>query len=314
MSYAKVHDSILDSSVWGYEYPTRIVWVAMLVVKDKNGFVHHSVGTLAKRARVTKEECALAIERFKGPDDDSRTKGPTRDGRRIEEVEGGWIVLNHKMYRELGRTEERRGYLAEKQAEHRSRVKGVNTCQQVSTPSTLSTESDTDTKTNTLPPLLSPPSKIETPPNFDEIYKKHPLLKELHTAICEDLHRIDHVQWEVCVSRHKKSLFMNWQKALKYVMEQAILKAPLADPAAFLDYHLSVYEKANKSWIEDRKKRYEERAKELQELADFLRENAGNLEAVSNAKIRACKYWGADFVKQAEIQAQEKEQRKEGKA
>ena len=100
MSFTKMFGSITDSTVWGEPDPTRIVWITMLAMANRDGFVHSSVPGLAHRARVSLEACEAALETFKSPDPYSRTVD--YEGRRIEAVDGGWILLNYLKYREAG--------------------------------------------------------------------------------------------------------------------------------------------------------------------------------------------------------------------
>jgi hypothetical protein len=74
------------------------MWITMLALKDKDGFVAASIPGLAHAAIVTRDECEKALKVFESPDPDSRTKD--NDGRRIEKVDGGWIILNHFLYRD----------------------------------------------------------------------------------------------------------------------------------------------------------------------------------------------------------------------
>lgn len=90
-------------------------------MKDRDGYVGASVPGLAKRAGVTLEECEKALEKFRNPDPYSRTK--EHQGRRIADVGGGWVVLNHDVYRRKMGTEERREYQRQKQAEYRAKRK-----------------------------------------------------------------------------------------------------------------------------------------------------------------------------------------------
>lgn len=96
--YTKLFSDILTSSVWQTSMPTRIVWIAMLALKDKEGYVAASLPGLAHAARVSFKECEEAIKELSAPDQYSRTKD--FDGRRIEQIEGGWYVLNHDLYRD----------------------------------------------------------------------------------------------------------------------------------------------------------------------------------------------------------------------
>ena len=91
----------------------------MLAMADKHGRVFASIPGLAKDAVVSIEAARQAIALFLAPDPDSRTK--THEGRRIEEIDGGWRLLNHAKYRAIRDEEDRREYLRVKKAESRSR-------------------------------------------------------------------------------------------------------------------------------------------------------------------------------------------------
>jgi len=118
-TYTKLFSSILDSTVWQESLPTKVVWIALLAMKDKNGYVGASVPGLAKRAGVTLQECEAALAKFKSPDPYSRTK--ENEGRRIVDADGGWTILNHAKYRAKMSAEERREYQRIKQSEYRAR-------------------------------------------------------------------------------------------------------------------------------------------------------------------------------------------------
>lgn len=96
----------------------------MLAVKDKNGYVSGSVTSMARLANVGLKECEKAIRILESPD--RRSPGQTNDGRRIQLVEKGWVVINHEKYRTMIREEYRRNYKAEKERERRVRLKSKN--------------------------------------------------------------------------------------------------------------------------------------------------------------------------------------------
>jgi hypothetical protein len=52
----------------------------------------------ARRANVSLEQCRAALACFEAPDPDS--KDPDHEGRRIERVAGGFVLLNYEKYRE----------------------------------------------------------------------------------------------------------------------------------------------------------------------------------------------------------------------
>lgn len=103
MPYVKLFSSLLDSTVWDTSPETRIVWIAMLAMADRDGNVSASVPGLAKRAGVERGACERALALFMAPDPDSRTKD--FEGRRIREIDGGWLILNYEKYRDMATRE-----------------------------------------------------------------------------------------------------------------------------------------------------------------------------------------------------------------
>lgn len=119
--YAKLFSSIVTSSIWGEDDQTRLVWITMLAIADKHGEVHASVPGLARVAVVPVEACERAIEKLMAPDKHSRTRDD--DGRRIEAIDGGWVLLNYQKYRRMASVEDERDKTAERVRRHRERQK-----------------------------------------------------------------------------------------------------------------------------------------------------------------------------------------------
>ena len=146
--YTKLFNSILASTIWRAPDKTRLVWITMLAMADKDGVVEGSIPGLADFARVGIQDCEAALAELSGPDKYSRSG--EHEGRRIEEIPGvGWHLLNHGKYREKMSEDERREYNRTKQAEFRERKKmstGVNDSQ---LQSAMSAHTDTDTDTDT---------------------------------------------------------------------------------------------------------------------------------------------------------------------
>jgi hypothetical protein len=98
--YNKLFTKILDSSIWLESAPTRLVWLTMIAAMDETGFaLFASIPNLAHRARVTPEEAEAAVKCLESPDQNS--SDPENEGRRIERVPGGWMILNAPKYRDL---------------------------------------------------------------------------------------------------------------------------------------------------------------------------------------------------------------------
>jgi hypothetical protein len=163
--YSKLFSEIVTSSIWSEDDKTRIVWITMLALKDSRGFVPAALPGLANAARVTVEECEAAVAKLETPDKYSRTA--EHEGRRIQHVEGGWMVLNHEKYREKRSDEERREYQRRWQAEHRRRQNvdhvdtNVDTCRPPLTYADAYTYTDTDKKKKE--PLFDIPQELQTP-------------------------------------------------------------------------------------------------------------------------------------------------------
>ena len=115
--YVRLFSSLLDSSIWLEADATVRLWIAMLCMANQEGLVLTSVGGLARRANVSKEDCEAGLAVLAAPDPDS--KDPDNEGRRIERVVNGWLVLNHHKYREI--EDPRR--LADARRQRRCRVK-----------------------------------------------------------------------------------------------------------------------------------------------------------------------------------------------
>lgn len=150
--YTKLFNSILASTIWREDDKTRIVWITMLAMSNKDGLVEGSIPGLADMARVSIDDCKFALDKLSSPDEYSRTKA--FDGRRIKQVQAGWLILNHAIYRSKMSADERREYNRIKQAEWRQKMStGVNDIPCL-LPLSAHTDTDTDTKANTNPPAM----------------------------------------------------------------------------------------------------------------------------------------------------------------
>lgn len=99
LTFTKLFSSITASTIWAEPDHTRLVWITMLAMSDQHGRIHASIPGLANMARVSIEKCEEALAALKSPDKYSRTKD--HDGRRIEDMDGGWRLLNHAKYRAI---------------------------------------------------------------------------------------------------------------------------------------------------------------------------------------------------------------------
>jgi hypothetical protein len=117
--YTKLFSSILASTIWREDNDTRIVWITLLAMADRDGIVEGSVPGLADLARVSVPAALAAIEKLSAPDEYSRSM--EQEGRRIEKVDGGWRIVNYEKYRFRGSAEEAREKNAERKRRQRER-------------------------------------------------------------------------------------------------------------------------------------------------------------------------------------------------
>ncbi len=210
IGYTKLFSTIVTSTVWQEDSDTKVVWVTMLALADSEGRVDATVPGLANIARVSVANTRRAIQKFLNPDPDSRTKD--FDGRRIEEIPGGWRLLNHAKYRQKMNADERREYLRQKQAERRAKQKscqhGVNKRVQKSTLSTH-TESESESD-STLSYERVGTTKGFAPPTLDEIQV---YARERNSVVDPDkfFDRNEAAGW--MVGRHRMK---DWKAAFRY--------------------------------------------------------------------------------------------------
>ena len=125
-TFAPLFSGIVESSVWREPYHVRVLWVTMLAIKDFDHIVRKNPFQLADRAKITEGECDEALKILAGPD--TRRKGQPFDGRRIEAVEDGWLILNGQHYEDQMRKISRRFYKARKQREYRRKEAEAKGC------------------------------------------------------------------------------------------------------------------------------------------------------------------------------------------
>ncbi len=95
--FVKLDCSILYSSIWSESSETRIIWITMLAMANQNGVVPATAPGISSAAFVSLSETRKAIALLEAPDPDS--KSLENEGRRIERVEGGYLILNYDKYR-----------------------------------------------------------------------------------------------------------------------------------------------------------------------------------------------------------------------
>jgi len=154
--FTKLFNTIVTSTIWQEDDKTRIVWITMLAISDPYGIVSASIPGLASVSNVSVDATRTAVKNLLSPDPDSRTRD--FEGRRIEEIDGGWRILNYVKYRKMLSEAERAEYKAKWIRDKRRQM------------STKSTNGDGNGQKSTVPSASSSVS-------FWEELKRNPLYK-----------------------------------------------------------------------------------------------------------------------------------------
>jgi len=165
VGFSKLFADIIHSTVWREPMHVKVVWITMLAMSDRHGQVLASIPGLADSAKVSIDECLEALQVFLSPDEYSRTKD--YEGRRIAEIDGGWLLLNYEKFRERRDDEEQRIQTRERVRRFREKAKAVGNVVTESVTETLSNDiqkqkqtqkTDTEAKEET-PQAASPRKK-----------------------------------------------------------------------------------------------------------------------------------------------------------
>ena len=119
-TWTPLWSKVVDSSIWLEDKNTRILFVTMLALKDRDHVVRHSAFELARKANLTEAEVIESLEVLKSPDT-KRIEPQEFEGRRVEKVEDGWFMLNGEKYRKAMQEMFRKEYKRGKQAEYRDK-------------------------------------------------------------------------------------------------------------------------------------------------------------------------------------------------
>lgn len=134
--YSKLFSSIINSSIWSEDSNVRVLWVTLLAMQDREGYVFGSPVGLARLAGLPLDQVEVGLKKFLAPDPHSSdlSRAPERKGRRIELVDGGWRLLNADHYGQIRTDEDRRLQVRQAVARHRDKERKaksrVNKCNQ----------------------------------------------------------------------------------------------------------------------------------------------------------------------------------------
>lgn len=99
--FVKIYgDRLLNSTLWEEAPEVRLVFISMLAIADRAGFVDCPAGvpTLARRINLPTDYIERALAILEAPDPRSRSK--SEEGRRLLRKDGGWLVVTYMDHRE----------------------------------------------------------------------------------------------------------------------------------------------------------------------------------------------------------------------
>ncbi len=126
MMYSKLFSSLVHSSLWCQPDHIRLLFITLLALSDRDGIIYGSRAGLERAACIDPDAC-LNRDPWKElmePDSNSSDllRNPDNEGRRIEEIPGGFKIINYTYYRGLRDAEDRRIQNQEAQRRHRQKV------------------------------------------------------------------------------------------------------------------------------------------------------------------------------------------------
>lgn len=97
MGFTKLDEGIIQSSIMAEDSDTFKIWIVLLAVCKEDGIARVSPVFLANVCRLDIKVVEGIMEKLASPDPYSRTT--TKEGRRIERINGGWFIINYHYYR-----------------------------------------------------------------------------------------------------------------------------------------------------------------------------------------------------------------------
>ncbi len=175
--YVKFYSDSLDSSLWAESGDTCKVWLTLLALADQDGMVRAAMPGIAHRARINEELTAKALAIFEAPDVNSRSTA--HEGRRIERVDGGYLILNYIARRGIRNEEERREYMKDWMRKKRAAVSTVLT-QLTHVEGEAEAKAEVETTTQKVESTTPPPyAEIQTTWNENAAKLKLPQCRDM---------------------------------------------------------------------------------------------------------------------------------------
>lgn len=121
-TWAPLWSGCVDSSLWDEPDFVVKVFLTMMALKDADHIVRLTAYQIGRNARKTEPEVLEALRILSSPDT-RRLEKQEFEGRRIQKVEDGWLILNGQKYRDMVSEERRKAKNRRAQAAWRERQK-----------------------------------------------------------------------------------------------------------------------------------------------------------------------------------------------
>jgi len=116
--YVPIFAKIVDSSLWVEPDFVVKIFITMLAKKERDNVCRGNAFNIARWANKTEAEVLEALRLLSSPD--TKRQEPQKfEGRRIEKVADGWLILNGEFYQRLMKQANRREAKTEWQREKR---------------------------------------------------------------------------------------------------------------------------------------------------------------------------------------------------
>lgn len=118
--WVPIFSSIVESSLWDEDDSLCKVFITMLALKGKDNVYRGTAYGLARQTRKVEEEIVRILDILESPDR-RRMEQQEFEGRRIQKVEGGWLILNGMKYQKVMSDAMKRARWAKAQAKAREK-------------------------------------------------------------------------------------------------------------------------------------------------------------------------------------------------
>ena len=123
-NYTPIFSQIVDSSLWKEEKHVRLLFITMLVCRDFDHVCRVPDHRLPEKAKLDDKEVVQALKVLASPDRKCEIPQPF-EGRRIQKVDGGWLILNGEHYQKMMQIYNKRVRWARNKKAQRARKKPV---------------------------------------------------------------------------------------------------------------------------------------------------------------------------------------------